>query len=589
MNRVPRHPPWLTVGSGPLMTYLVIFLVLPVGVLLLFSFWEAGFHTVIRQFTLENYSRLLSEPLYLRLLGKSLLVGLIVAVVTIPISFVVAYSITFRFPNNGRALLVLVMVSMLASYIVRIYAWKTILGTSGVINQSLTTFGVTDEPVGWLLYGNTALVIALCHILIPYAVLPIYSALQNIDLDTLKAARDLGASPTYGFWTVTLPLALPGVAVAFLFSFILASADYVTPQLVGGTEGMLVGRVVADQFGPAGNRPFGATLSVALLAGFGLTAALLSAAAGLAWRVRVSGMFGNHIGDEPSRVRRWLSKLPVLEAGTVVVLLFLYLPLAIVVLFSFNTSTRGIFPLEGFTLRWYAEAFSSAAFLRALRSSLIVAAGSVTAALLLGVPAAFALVRRRFRARSALGILITGPVAVPGVVIGASILSALALLGWTGGLAATTAAHVLFTVPFVVLVVRARLTDFDREVEEAARDLGATRSKALRTVTLPLIQGSLVGASILVFALSIDEFIITNFVVGANATLPVMIWSQMRTGIAPSVNAIASVILLGTLTLIALAGFVVSRSSRSSLAGDLAESMTAPERPMPAPVQKVSA
>lgn len=583
--------PWLTPGSTPLLSYLVVFLVLPVGVLLLFSFWKAGFHTVTPQFTLANYGRLFTEPLYLRLLGKSLVVGLVVAAVTVPISFLIAYAITFRFPNTGNKLLVLVMVSMLASYIVRIYAWKTILGTSGVINQSLMAFGVTDEPVGWLLYGNTALVIALTHILIPYSVLPIYSALQNIDPDTLKAARDLGASPGYGFWTVTLPLALPGVAVAFLFCFILASADYVTPQLVGGTEGILVGRIIADQFGAAGNRPFGATLSVAMLVGFVLTVALLSAAKALLHRrkPRLTLLTKTRTGVVPGRTRRWLSTLPVLETGTVLALAFLYLPLAIVILFSFNASTRGIFPLERFTLRWYREAFSSPAFLRALRTSLVVAVGSVAAALLLGVPAAFALVRRRFRAKSALGVLITGPIAVPGVVIGVSILSALGLVGWDAGIAATTAAHVLFTVPFVVLVVRARLTDFDRQVEEAARDLGASPSRTLWTVTLPLIQGSLVGAGILVFALSIDEFIITNFVVGANATLPVMIWSQMRTGIAPSVNAIASVILLGTLTLIALAGLVVNRSGRSSLASDLTANTPAPERTPAATVQEVAA
>lgn len=568
-----RRQPRLAPGAAPLSVYLVVFLVLPVGVLLLFSLWEAGFHTVVRELTLENYGRVFTEPLYLRLLGKSLLVGLVVASVTIPISFLVAYAITFRFPNSGNRLLLLVMVSMLASYIVRIYAWKTILGPSGVINQGLMSIGAVDQPVGWLLYGNTALAIALTHILIPYSVLPIYSALQNVDRDTLTAARDLGAGSGYAFWTVTLPLALPGVTVAFLFCFILAAADYVTPQLVGGTEGILIGRVIADQFGAAGNRPFGATLSAAMLVGFALTmGGLLGIKALNRRRPRLPRLSSHQLGVAPGRVRRWLSSLPIVEAMTALVIAFLYLPLFVVMLFSFNSSTRGILPIEGLTLRWYREAFQSSAFLGALRSSLLVACGSVAVALGLGIPAAFALVRRRFQAESVLRVLITGPIAVPGVVIGVAILSALALIGRSGGLAATTAAHALFTVPFVVFVVRARLTDFDMQVEEAARDLGSSRARTLRTVTLPLIQGSLVGAGILVFALSIDEFIITNFVVGANATLPVMIWSQMRTGIAPSVNAIASVILVGTLGLIAVAGLIVSRSGRSSLAADLAAS-----------------
>ena len=152
---------------------------------------------------------------------------------------------------------------------------------------------------------------------------------------------------------------------------------------------------------------------------------------------------------------------------------------------------------------------------------------------------------------------------MPGVVIGVSLISAVAVAGAQPGPTVTTLAHILFTLPFVILVVRARLLDFDVQIEEAARDLGARPLTVLRTVTLPLIAPSLVGAGILVFALSIDEFIITNFVIGANATLPVMIWSQMRTGITPSVNAMSTVILLTTLGLIALAGLVLWRRKTS--------------------------
>jgi ABC-type spermidine/putrescine transport system permease subunit II len=134
-------------------------------------------------------------------------------------------------------------------------------------------------------------------------------------------------------------------------------------------------------------------------------------------------------------------------------------------------------------------------------------------------------------------------------------------------------AHILFTLPFVVLVMRARLNDFDLQIEEAARDLGARPAKVLRTVTLPLISPTLIGAGILVFALSVDEFIITNFVIGANSTLPVMIWSQMRTGITPSVNAMSTVILLTTLGLIVLAGVVLWRrqTGASRMAGLIAK------------------
>lgn len=566
----------LPLGAAPIAGYLLAFLLFPVGVLVLYSFWTSAFFDVVREFTLSNYGRIFSRGLYTGLLIKSLVVGLVVACVTIPLSFSIAYAITFRFRRWGDRILVLVMVSMLSSYIVRIYAWKAILGPNGLVNQALMTARIIDEPLAFLLYGNAALVITLTHILMPYSVLPIYSALQTIDGDVLAASRDLGASAARTFRRVTLPLAMPGVTVAFLFCFILAAADYLTPQLVGGKQGLLVGRVIADQFGPAGNYPFGGALSVALLGGFVVVIGLLGVGRFVLRRVSSFGLrtSGDARTGPPGRLSRLLSSVPWLESLTVALLLFLYLPLVVVVLFSLNSSTAGIFPLEGLTLKWYREVFSSSAFLSSLRASLIVASVAVVATLVIATPAAFALVRRNFRLRQPLVALTLSPIAIPGVVIGAALLASLAFAGIDGGLAPTAVAHVLFALPFVVLVVQARLADFDEQIEEAARDLGSSKFRTFRTVTLPIIAPSLVGAAILVFALSLDEFIITNFVVGANSTLPVLIWGQMRLGITPAVNAISTLILLGSLALVGFAALILwqRRVPVSNMASGTAES-----------------
>lgn len=567
--------PVLTPGAAPIVGYILVFLLLPVCVLVLYSFWTPAFFDVVAEFTLGNYVRLISESFYLRLLAKSLIVGLIVACVTVPVSFLISYAITFRFPKWGNAILILVMISMLSSYLVRIYAWKTILGPNGLINQALMATRITDEPLAFLLYGNVALIITLTHILVPYSVLPVYSALQNIDGDVLAASRDLGASASRTFLRVTLPLAMPGVTVAFLFCFILASADYITPQLVGGKQGILVGRTIADQFGPSGNYPFGGALSVALLVGFIVVIACLAAVRLLFQRVRHLNLFA--IGVRTGRpwwLSRLLSKVPWLEISTIAVLLFLYVPLVIVVLFSFNSAPAGVFPLEGLTLKWYRDVFSSPAFLDSLQSSLIIAFITMVATLMIATPAAFALVRRKFRLQRPLFALILSPIAIPGVVIGAALLASLSFAGIDGGLAPTAVVHILFTLPFVVLVVQARLADFDEQVEEAARDLGSSRARTFRTVTLQIIAPSLIGATILVFALSLDEFIITNFVIGANSTLPVLIWGQMRLGITPAVNAISTIILLGSVTLVSSAALVLWRRqvAASKLAKGTADS-----------------
>jgi len=186
----------------------------------------------------------------------------------------------------------------------------------------------------------------------------------------------------------------------------------------------------------------------------------------------------------------------------------------------------------------------------------------VAGSLAIGIPASFGLARSNHPVAHWLGLLVMGPIAVPGIVIGVSVLSTLSTLGLHGGLAATAAVHVLFAAPFVVLVLEARLRRFDRRIEEAGRDLGATPGRVFGSITLPIMAPAIIASAILVAALSLDEFIITNFVIGANATLPVYIWGQMRTGITPSVNAVASVIMISSILLLIVAGTLLSRQTR---------------------------
>ncbi|MBY6120390.1 ABC transporter permease subunit [Mameliella alba] len=558
----------LPVGIWPFALFLTALLGVPLIILALSSFWWSEFFVISRDLTLGNYTRLLEESVFLKLVGRSIGIGLLVSAITVPVAFVMAYAIRFYFRRHSNLLLVLVMVSMLSSYLVRIYAWKSILGVNGVVNQLLLSIGAIDAPLGFLLYGDFAVVITLVHILLPFSVLPIYASLQDVDDSLIEAARDLGSTSARSVFQVALPMARPGLVAAFLFSLILASADYVTPQLVGGRNGIMVGRAIADQFGMAGNPPFGAALSLVLILGFaiviGISVLVATLTGPLYWRVISLGQ-----GRRRARGKAGDRSLRRVFRGlTVLALVFLFFPLVIVVLFSFNASPSGIFPIESFSLRWYRELFASPAFLKAAKSSLVVAALSVSLTLVLGVPAAFVLARRDFLAKPLMLALTLGPIATPGIVIGTSLLASLGMVGMHGGLFPTVLAHVLFTLPFVVMVTRARLASFDWELEDAGRDLGLRPVKIFFKVTLPIIAPAMIGAGILVAALSIDEFIITNFVIGANTTLPVYIWGQMRTGITPSVNAVATVILFASIALMAIAAWVSgTRTAVSGLAG----------------------
>ena len=185
----------LAPGAVPLVVYYAVLLVAPLGLLVAYSFWKASFFAVTRTLTLTNYARIVSSPLYLQILIKTLACSLAVAATVVAVGFCVAYAITFRFKIWGPRILVAVMASLLSSYVVRLYALTTILGTNGLLNQSLLSLGLIREPLGFLLYGYFAIFLTLCYVYLPMAVLPLYSGLQGIGRTLLEAASDLGAGP----------------------------------------------------------------------------------------------------------------------------------------------------------------------------------------------------------------------------------------------------------------------------------------------------------------------------------------------------------------------------------------------------------
>jgi spermidine/putrescine transport system permease protein len=246
---------------SPLLLYFALFFFVPMVVLFVYSFWTKTTTDLVPTFTLSNYAKIFSKALYPRIIWNSLRIGLVTAGICVLASYPVAYALTFKYKRLQDFALYLILISLFSSYLVRVYAWKTILGTNGLINQILITLGLIEEPVTFLLYSPTSVIITLVFILIPFTVLPIFSSLQNINLDLLEAARDLGANSAQTFFRVILPLSMPGIVSGFTFSFILAAGDYVTPQMVGGTSGLMIGRIVADQFGMIYDWPFGSALS----------------------------------------------------------------------------------------------------------------------------------------------------------------------------------------------------------------------------------------------------------------------------------------------------------------------------------------
>ncbi len=251
----------LTLISPPLI-YALVMLAAPLAMVITFSFWTQNYLDIDHNLTLDNYREVLTKPIYQVLLWRSLRISLIVTVVTVLLAFPVAYFLSFRVRRRKALWLFLITVPFWTSYLLRVFLWKVILGYNGVLNSALLQVGLINEPLTFILYNANAVVLTLAHAWAPFAILPIFVALEKIDRSLLEAAEDLGDGAFRRFRRVTLPLAMPGVVAATLIVLIPTVGDFITPKLVGGTDGLMVANMIQIQFGKANNAPLGAALAV---------------------------------------------------------------------------------------------------------------------------------------------------------------------------------------------------------------------------------------------------------------------------------------------------------------------------------------
>lgn len=250
--------------SGPFMFSLLL-LAAPLLMMVLLSFWTQNYLDLDRTLTLANYKEAWTHPVYRMLMFRSLGISIAVTATTVILAFPMAYFISFYGGRHKALWLFLITIPFWTSYLLRIFLWKVILGYNGVLNSGLLGLGFIDEPLTFILYNANAVVIALAHAWAPFAILPIYVALEKIDRSLIEAAKDLGDSAIRAFFRVTLPLAVPGIVAACLIVFIPTVGDYVTPKLVGGKDGLMIANMIQVQFSKANDAPLGATLAVSAM------------------------------------------------------------------------------------------------------------------------------------------------------------------------------------------------------------------------------------------------------------------------------------------------------------------------------------
>lgn len=249
----------------PALLVMTVAIVVPLVTMLTMSFWSVSGYAMDTTPTLENYRAMTTHPMYRVLIGRSLMLSAIATTITVIACYPMAYFVAFHGGRYKSLWLIVMTLPFWTSYLLRVFAWKLILGYEGLVNGSLQSLGMIDAPLTVFLYSKTAVVIVLAHSWAVFALLPMYAALESINRTYLEAAADLGDSPARRFWRIVFPLSLPGVAAAFFMMFIPTVGDYITPALVGGPDAMMVGNLIQANFGQMNNQPAGAALAVVMI------------------------------------------------------------------------------------------------------------------------------------------------------------------------------------------------------------------------------------------------------------------------------------------------------------------------------------
>ncbi len=250
----------------PALLWVFVFLLIPYALLFCFSSWSVSpAQTIVHSWTFDNYRELMRVNVYFQTLFRSMWIAARVMLFSLLLGYPLAYYLSFHAGRRKDLFYQLVIIPLWVSYLVRAYAWKTILGSDGVLNTLLQYVHLTQHPLDFLLYSPFAVVLTLTHIYTPFAFLPIYTSLEHIPRTLVEASQDLGASPFQTFWRVIFPLSIPGMVAGATFAFVLSLGDFLAPLLLGGPSGIMISNIVVSLFGAAYNWPLGAAVSFCMM------------------------------------------------------------------------------------------------------------------------------------------------------------------------------------------------------------------------------------------------------------------------------------------------------------------------------------
>lgn len=550
---------WLgPVLSAPATLWLLLAFLAPFLVVLVLAFQPEGeaFAPITTNLSLAQLRLIFDDPYYAGVFAKTIGLSAGVCAATTALAYPLACWIASLPPSWRPAAIAVVLIPLLVNVVVRSLGIELLLAPDGLINGALGLVGVRAPN---LLYTYCAIGVGLVQVFLPYMVLALYDAVQSVSPRVLEAAQGLGASRPARFIGVLLPLSLPGLRAGLAYVFLMASTTYVSARMLGGKKAWTTGMLVWQEALENLNSPLASALAL-LMTVVAILAAVLIAM--LIWR------FTPWLRGRPSTPRALPSPLlslveavgPTLNSAALALgLALLAGPLVLVLVQSVNDVPQATAAgFKGFTLRWYAQLFSSGLYLDSFMVSLELALATALVTAGLAAPAAFALVRTRFPGQGLLSGFWTLPVALPQVAIGIGMLHLLQTYSSLPAMLGLIAVHVTITLPFCIGLLRASVLQLDESLEEAAANLGAGPLTRIGLVLLPGLAPGLVAAGLVAFLLSFEEVTITSFLTTARlTTLPVRIYAEASYSLEPTVFAIATLLILMVALALALVGRLV--------------------------------
>lgn len=541
-----RRPiPWLI---APASLLLVCGYGLPLAIVVMNSLSRG------KAFSLAAYGEIFGTTLFLEILGRTLWISAVVTALCAILAYPLAYFLVFYAGRMRNFVLALVAVPYLSSVLIRSYSWISILGNSGVVNETLIHIGVIDQPLP-LVFSRIGSYVGMVHVLLPLMVFPLSAALSRLDPLLPKAGNSLGAGPATSFWTVVFPLSRPGLIAGSALVFLCALGFYVTPAMLGAPGDYLLAQAIEVRVSTLAEFDIAAALACALLvivcAGlYALRNQLVSIES--TEHGQPLGALKAGVWDKPPRAAVLFAlglldrcgpiARPALFAWSLSVLLFLIAPMFVVVAIAFSSAPYLTFPPPGLSLRWFTALAADVRWRDAGVFSLAIATVSAATAVVVGAPFSLSIVRGTYAGRRILWLVAITPMIMPHIVLGLGVLFTLVAFGLTGTVFGFWISYAVIGLPYVVVILTAAFGRFDTVIERAASSLGANPARVFATITLPILASAFASAFLFAFLAAFDDVILSMFLSSpTRTTLTMLMWEDIRLEISPKTAVVGAI------------------------------------------------